>query len=463
MSLERSFAVLLVSCCWLACEEDTTWHGAGVWGTYGGALNITCTPSAGGNPNTGGGGISGARDAASETPAGAAGEAPQTDAGGVRFVPGRVAARSVPPLDCGPNGVAIENAGPPLNRVNYVLLGDGYDARSVNRAFLAHIAEAMKRRFSTPTGEPYGRYRKFVNICALKVPSASDGIGNGPTAFGCNGSDTTRLAACNTSAAEAALDAELPETFEVDWHAIMLNSERPWGTGSTWALWSAANEDAPGIALHEGGHGFHHLADEYTELQDECEEFEEVNTTADAIDTNGKWKHWLGYDAVDATGMQCIFQGSGRCRFSASQFRSSNNSMMNSLYSDAKSSSFNAVSREKIIMDIWRRVRPIDGIDPEPGEVLPVSTLRLELVDENVISVDWSVDGILLAKDGGPSYDLSASRLPPGTHTIAARVYDNADETWVRARNGCGNRRLCWNRDAWKNSEQVVTWTVTVP
>ena len=28
-------------------------------------------------------------------------------------------------------------------------------------------------------------------------------------------------------------------------------------------LWSGGNADAPGAALHEGGHGFHQLADEY--------------------------------------------------------------------------------------------------------------------------------------------------------------------------------------------------------
>src|SRR5262245_44474 len=30
------------------------------------------------------------------------------------------------PLDCGPNAIVLENAGPPANRVNYAIVGDGY-------------------------------------------------------------------------------------------------------------------------------------------------------------------------------------------------------------------------------------------------------------------------------------------------------------------------------------------------
>ena len=35
-------------------------------------------------------------------------------------------------------GIALENAGPPANRVNYVILGDGYDATTVNTTYMTH-------------------------------------------------------------------------------------------------------------------------------------------------------------------------------------------------------------------------------------------------------------------------------------------------------------------------------------
>ncbi|MGC4025344.1 MAG: M64 family metallopeptidase [Mesorhizobium sp.] len=241
-------------------------------------------------------------------------------------------------------------------------------------------------------------------------------------------------------------------------------SDRSWGTGASWALWSAVPDDAPGVALHEAGHSFQQLADEYTDVGEDCGEYPEVNTTADALHTNGKWEHWLGFDAVDATGVQCIFQGSAMCRFGEPQYRSSQNSMMNSLYGENKNTSFNAVSREKIIMDIWRVVRPIDAAEPEAGDVPAPITLKVYVVDPSVISVDWSLDGELIATDAGPAYDVAAAGLATGTHVITARAYDNADDSWVRARSGrCIDEAHCWNRDAWKNSEQSVSWSVNVP
>ena len=47
------------------------------------------------------------------------------------------------PLDCGPNGYVVENHGPPANRVNYIILGDGYTTadNAAGGAFEKHISE----------------------------------------------------------------------------------------------------------------------------------------------------------------------------------------------------------------------------------------------------------------------------------------------------------------------------------
>jgi hypothetical protein len=96
----------------------------------------------------------------------------------------------VAPLDCGPDGWATESWGPPDNRVNYVILADGYTEETVETTLVQHIERAMDRRFHHESREPYGRYRKFANICVMKAISDNDGIGNGPTAFGgVNGGD----------------------------------------------------------------------------------------------------------------------------------------------------------------------------------------------------------------------------------------------------------------------------------
>ena len=358
-------------------------------------------------------------------------------------------------LDCGPNGVAIESAGPPSNRVNYVILGDGYARDQLDTLFLDHVRTAMAKRFG-PIGEPYGRYRKFVNICALKSESRSSPIGAGPTAFSCSGDDQSRLARCDQQAANMAIARELPASFEVDWKAVVLNNNRWWNTGAVLMLWSGAHKDAAGAALHEGGHGFHQLADEYAGSNGNCSrEYGEVNSTADMIMTGGKWDRWLNYEQAGATGRQGVFAGSRYCE--ASQYRPSGNSMMNSLFGNNPNTSYNAVSREKMIMDIWRAVRPIDETEPPAGAVTSSATLTVKVIDPAVIDVEWTIDGAVI-EARGDRLDLAARRLTPGKHTVSARAFDNAGDDLVRYRSGGMYGRMNWAR-----SEQTVTWEVSVP
>ncbi len=363
------------------------------------------------------------------------------------------------PLDCGPMGVAIENAGPPKNRVNYVIVGDGYTEAQLGTDFMKHIQTAMTKRFSDVIGQPYGRYRKFVNICALKLVSQNGPIGSGATALDCSGDDQSRLARCNSSKVNMAISENLPDGFEVDWKAVVLNNDRWWNTGSVIMLWSGAHRDAAGAALHEGGHGFHQLADEYDGSDSNCSrEFGEVNVTADADMTAGKWDKWLGYDQAGATGMQTTIEGARYCQ--SGQYRPSQNSMMNQLFGDRPNTAYNPVSREKMIMDVWRAVTPIDSTSPPEGAVSGAvpAMLKVEVIDPAVIDVDWSVDGQVVAAKGGTSFDLAARNLPAGSHTITAKAYDNAGEDLVRYTSGMQYGRMNWAR-----SQQTVSWTVTIP
>ena len=354
------------------------------------------------------------------------------------------------------NGVAIENAGPPKNRVNYVIVGDGYTSAQQD-LFIEHIQFAMKKRFSEVIGQPYGRYRKFVNICAIKLVSQNGPIGSGATALDCSGDDQSRLANCNSSKVNQAIMSNVPSSFEVDWKAVVLNNNRWWNTGATIMLWSGAHKDAAGAALHEGGHGFHQLADEYNGSDSNCSrEFGEVNVTADPMMTAGKWDKWLGYDQAGATGVQGAVAGARYCM--AGQYRPSQNSMMNQLFGEKPNTSYNPVSREKMIMDIWRAVTPVDSTTPPAGALSSAGMLEVKVIDPDVVNVDWSVDGQVVAADGGPTFDLAARNLPAGKHTITARAYDNAGMDLVRYTSGTQYGRMNWAR-----SQQTVTWTLEVP
>ena len=121
--------------------------------------------------------------------------------------------------------------------------------------------------------------------------------------------------AVNSNKVNAYLDQNLPETIEADWRAVVLNQDLWENTGSALMLWSGAHEEAPGAALHEGGHGFHQLADEYcaSNTGSRCgdntdqsgqsgEEWGEINSTGTPEDTAGKWDRWLGVTQVGLRG-----------------------------------------------------------------------------------------------------------------------------------------------------------------
>jgi hypothetical protein len=332
----------------------------------------------------------------------------------------------------------------------------------------------MTERFTAELGQPYLRYKNFVNICLFKTVSQTDGIGNGSTIFSCTGSDSTRLANCNTTVAQQQLTANTPAGMTVNWHSIVLNGSSWWNTGSVWMLWSGGNSNGPKAALHEGGHGFHQLADEYCASATGAQcgttnggttvgtEYQEVNSTGNPTTTD-KWPMWLGTTqkamaptGTGATGLQGVFVGSRYV--DSGQYRPSINSKMNSLFGNTVDTSYNAVSREKMVMDIWRIVTPVDSTVPAAGPVSNPTTLTVNVIDPAVINVDWSVDGTVVAANGGINFNVAARGLSSGTHTIAAKAYDNATTDLVRQVPG-----TTWGRMNWARSVQTVTWTVTIP
>jgi hypothetical protein len=429
------------------CGGDT--GGAG--GTGGGAVATGTTGGASAGGASSGGASSGG--------ASSGGMGGTTGAGG--FVGGGAGGGTMAePLDCGANGTALENHGPPANRVNYVIVGDGYSEAELQPGATLdqHLEAAMTKRFSDPVGQPYLRYRNFVNICVLRIPS---GAICGSSEFGCCGDDGSRLANCDNGTVNDAINDNLPASFEVDWRAVVLNGSNWWNSGGTLMMWSGGNQNAGGAALHEGGHGHHFVADEY----DSCEQGRVsreatygVNVSLTNGDTGGKWDDWIGYDQNPGTGVQGFFACSGNATW-----RPSGNSMMNSLFGDDPDTSFNPVSREKMIMDIWRVVQsPYDSVTPEAGPVTNPTALSVGVIDPEVISVDWAVDGNVVAMDGGPSYAIGAANLAPGMYTVTARAYDNAGTDLVRQVPGTTFNRQYWGSGEMGHSEKTVTWTVTI-
>lgn len=160
---------------------------------------------------------------------------------------------------------ALLEHGTPAAKVDLLIVSEGYTAASQPK-FLADTRRLVDVLFAT---EPFARRKADFNVRALFAPSPEAGIPNprkgfwSATAFGLsfNAFDSDRyvLTERNRDLREAAAHAPYDAV-------ILLFESRKYGGGGIFNLWSTCASDsseAPYLFVHEFGHSFGGLADEY--------------------------------------------------------------------------------------------------------------------------------------------------------------------------------------------------------
>jgi hypothetical protein len=200
---------------------------------------------------------------------------------------------------------ALFENGPPATKVDLLLLADGYAAGD-ERKFLADAERLSRVLFET---EPFRSRKSDFNLRALFLPAAEAGIRNprqgswrdSPLGCSFNAFDVDRyvLTTANERLREAAAQAPYDAL-------IVLFQERKYGGGGIFNLWAtvaADTEVAPYVFVHEFGHAFAGLADEYYSSQVAYEHFNphgvepwEPNVTALLDPATLKWKDLVAAD-----------------------------------------------------------------------------------------------------------------------------------------------------------------------
>jgi len=195
--------------------------------------------------------------------------------------------------------VAIHESGDPATKVDLLLLGDGYTADE-QEDFIAKARELTRVLFAT---SPFKERKDDFNVWALAPPARESGVSRPSTdtfrdspigaTYDSFRSERYILTSDNKSLRRIASSAPY------DFVEILTNSE-VYGGGGIYGLFStaAASSDwAAYLFVHEFGHHFAGLADEYYtssvayELADVVEEPYEPNITALLDPDNLKWKH----------------------------------------------------------------------------------------------------------------------------------------------------------------------------
>lgn len=342
----------------------------------------------------------------------------------------------------------IDN-GPSSNRVDMVFLGDGYTASDLSTTYVTHINSMLSHTFSSGQ-DPYPRYSKFFNVHRVNVASSERGADVPPlNVFRNTALDASyyflggpeRLLYIDNIKASNALTAGLRgASFGADIRLATVNDVRYGGGGGVYAVYSGADRRAPEIALHELGHSFNSLADEYATdgpLRYTGPEPSEVNVTKDPRGT--KWARWLGH-SEPSFGVIGSYEGAKYSEFGL--FRPSVDSKMRTL-----DRPFDAIGRERIVLDIYSLVDPLDSWLNNKTLLVNPAQLAVDVVDPDVIHVNWFVNGKLVPGANDETFRLGDFGFGVGRYTVMARAFDTNPD-WVRT-----------NLDA---LEQSITWNVAV-
>ncbi|MFN2497575.1 MAG: IgA Peptidase M64 [Pyrinomonadaceae bacterium] len=161
--------------------------------------------------------------------------------------------------------IAVQKMGDPATKVDLLLLGDGYTARETNK-FVADARRLVAVLFAT---SPFKEHRKNFNVWGLCPPAHESGISRPSTGiyhdspvgatYDAFGSERYVLTFDNQALRKVAQFAPY-EFIEI------LANNRTYGGGGIFNLYStvaADNAFADYVFVHEFGHHFAALADEY--------------------------------------------------------------------------------------------------------------------------------------------------------------------------------------------------------
>ncbi|GGB81310.1 M64 family metallopeptidase [Dyadobacter sediminis] len=320
----------------------------------------------------------------------------------------------------------IYKTGPLEKRINVVILGDGFTESQLPE----FRAEARNFADFILAYEPYNHYKHYFNFFAIPTPSKESGVTNPGTApdaypdqpvetkdtfYGASfGGTIHRLVTVEKSSViENVLALNMPQ---VDLTVVLVNTPFYGGSGGSYAVYTL-HPLANTIGVHEIGHTFSSLSDEYwagTAYGQEAQ-----NMTAESRREAVKWKNWLNETRIG------VFSY-GEEGDAARWFKPSSSSCLMEFLDQP----FCAVCREGTTERILQIVNPVEKVLPDTSEAVILSesdqTFELGLLDPepNTLKVEWKLNGKPIGNKHS-KLNLSVKDLPADNAVLTATVFDS--------------------------------------
>jgi hypothetical protein len=292
--------------------------------------------------------------------------------------------------------VPLRESGEVTNRIDFFILGDGYQVEDEQQEmFLNHARTCEKLLFSV---DPYREYEQYFNVTAVHLQSKDMGVSREPgelvkdTALGCS----VRYDVLTTNGSKVFdLLSRLGDGGKDRQTVVIANDSAGVATGGGGV--ASLPKGALGLVNHEVGHSLAGLHDEYDYEPGQNPDKQPPPSRDDIVATRAAppnlmhgsnkqeveervlWREWIEAEDRWWNGSQVgLFEGGDRKPFHV--WRPQVSCMMRD------NSGFCVVCMEHMVKVIYSRVRPIDRVDPEPGDLM----LEKSAEDEVILKV-WTL------------------------------------------------------------------------
>jgi hypothetical protein len=328
----------------------------------------------------------------------------------------------------------IINNGSSDNRVDLAVLGDGYTAAELQK-YMNDVQSFLQGFFAQ---EPFREYQRYLNVHRIDVTSIQSGADHperSPAVFVNTALDATyncggivRLICVNVTT----VNNIVANTLGADQHDMVLvivNDSQYGGSGGSVAV-ASTNAAVVELVLHEEGHSFGFLADEYggpppPSCNSSVEPFE-PNATRETQRAQIKWNQWIDpVTPVPTTsttpGVPGLYQGAKYC--DTGLYRPTFSSKMRAL-----GFPYEQINVEQLVKRIHNFASPFDSATPAPGGVMLTQgqtqafSVSTPVPFTHNLTITWTVDN--QQQGTGPTFDLNSTALSVGDHEVGVFISD---------------------------------------
>ena len=340
----------------------------------------------------------------------------------------------------------LQYQGTTKSMVNLVILGDGYTQDQLND----YVEDAKQFTGYFFSIEPFKQYSSFFNVFAIRTISEESGathdckaedcvhgeidlskypkrynkfprdhpvpVTHPKTIFGSsfdNGGLHRLVVPQDNDRIEQILKDHIPNYTQV---VILVNSPFYGGSGGKWAT-STVNFKSNDIAVHEIGHSFAQLADEYWAGNQYA--IESVNRSQSADVNQIPWKYWIGQDGVG-------IYSYGDKGSPSNWFRPHEYCKMQYLVAP-----FCPVCQEQFVASIKRKSSPFIAVKPALESSMTLDslqkfTLHLAKPSPNTFKLTWLLNGETIATDIDSIY-VDPGMLTVGSNELKVTIRDTTN------------------------------------